>query len=116
MEPKILMIGRTQKVIDILLTELRKFGRDVIGTDSKETVEDILRNQPTDLVVMGAGLPEQVREEMTAFIHSIKPGLPVHLIQRTKDGGPSKMIPFTNEKAVEFKIEKTLGNKASNLL
>lgn len=32
MEPKILMVGRTQEVIDILIEELQKFERNVVGS------------------------------------------------------------------------------------
>ncbi|MDP7028535.1 MAG: hypothetical protein QF380_09070, partial [Candidatus Marinimicrobia bacterium] len=32
-EPKILMIGRTQAVIDILIEELKPFGRNVVGSN-----------------------------------------------------------------------------------
>jgi len=106
MEPKVLMIGRSQQVIDILTRELKNYGRDIIGTDNKEDVYDILKNQQIDLVVIGAGLPDEVRIDMKEFIISIKPGLPVHLIERTPDSNPTKMIEFVNQKVVEFKLSK----------
>ena len=106
MEPKLLMIGRSQQVIDILIKELKNYGRDIIGTDNKEKVYDILKNQQIDLVVIGAGLPDEVRTDMKEFIISIKPGLPVHLIERTPDSNPTKMIEFVNRKVAEFKLSK----------
>jgi DNA-binding NtrC family response regulator len=107
MEPKVLMIGRSQKVIDILITELRNYGRDIIGADNKEDVHDILRNHQIDLVVIGAGLPDEVRIDMKEFIISMKPGLPVNLIERTPDSNPKKMIEFVNQKVSEFKESQT---------
>ncbi len=106
MEPKVLMIGRSQQVIDILLGELKNYGRDIIGTDNEESVYNILKSHQIDLVVIGAGLQDDVRYEMKEFIISIKPGLPVHLIERTPDSNPTKMIEFVNQKVVEFKLSK----------
>jgi len=40
-EPKILMIGRTQAVIDILIEELKPFGRDVVGSNDKDIIKKI---------------------------------------------------------------------------
>ena len=51
---------------------------------------------------MGAGLSDQVREEMTDFIISIRPDLPVHLTERTCQSSPVKMIPFVNEQKKVF--------------
>ena len=106
MEPKVLMIGRSQKVIDVLIGELKNYGIDVIGVDNKEDVHDILKTHQIDLVVIGAGLPDEVRYEMKEFIISIKQGLPVHLIERTPDSNPAKMIEFVNQKVFEFKLSQ----------
>jgi hypothetical protein len=62
------MIGRSQKVIDILITELKNYSREIIDADNKEDVYDILKNQQIDLVVIGAGLPDEVRIDMKEFI------------------------------------------------
>jgi len=111
MEPKILMIGRRQEVVDILVDELKKFGRDIIGASEQEKIEKHLQTQNFDFVVIGAGLPDHQRDFITSFIESIKPGLPVYMIERKKDTKPFKLISFTNNKAVGFKIEKVIKKK-----
>jgi hypothetical protein len=103
MEPKVLLIGRSKQVIDILKNELKSYGRDIIGADNKEDVYKILRSHQIDLVVIGAGLPDEVRMEMKEFIISLRPGLPVNLIKRTPDSNPQKMIDFVNQKVAEFR-------------
>lgn len=106
MEPKILMIGRRQEVVDILVDELKKFGRDIVGATEQVKIEKHLQSQKFDFVVIGAGLPDHQRDFITSFIDSVKPGLPVYMIERKKDSEPFKLINFTNNKAVSFKIEK----------
>ena len=104
MEPKVLMIGRSQQVINVLLGELKNNGRKIIGTDNKNDVHDILKTHQIDLVVIGAGLVDEVRFDMKEFIISMKPGLPVHLIERTPDSNPTQMIEFINQKVIEYKL------------
>ena len=43
MEPKILMIGRRQEVVDILVDELKKFGRDIVGATEQVKIEKHLQ-------------------------------------------------------------------------
>jgi len=106
MEPKVLLIGRSQQLIDVLIGELRNFGRDITGADNKEDVHDILKSYQIDLVVIGAGLPDEVRFDMKEFIITMIPRLPVYLIERTPDSNPAKMIEFVNQKVVEFKLSQ----------
>ncbi len=107
MEPKVLMIGRSQQVVDILKSELKNYGRDIIGTENnKEAVYQILRSHQIDLVVIGAGLTDDVRMEMKEFIISLRPRLPVNLIKRTPDSSPQKMIEYVNQKVAEFNVTR----------
>ena len=46
---------------------------------------------------------------MGNLIEKLQPQIPVFMIKRTSDGNPAKMIGFTNEKAVLWKIEKIIG-------
>ncbi|UCH65419.1 MAG: hypothetical protein JSW63_12575 [Ignavibacterium sp.] len=104
MEPKVLLIGRSKQVVDILKSELKNYGRDIIGTENnKEAVYQILRSHQVDIVVIGAGLPDDVRMEIKEFIIALRPGLPVNLIKRTPDSNPQKMIDYVNQKVAEFK-------------
>lgn len=108
MEPKVLLIGRSKQVVDILKSELKNYGRDIISTENnKEAVYQILRSHQIDLVVIGAGLTDDIRMEMKEFIISLRPGLPVNLIKRTPDSSPQKMIDYVNQKVAEFKEART---------
>lgn len=114
MEPKILMIGRSQEVIDILIEELKPFGRNIVGSNNKDTIKELLEKENIDFVVIGAGLPDEVRDEMKEFLVSIISNLIVHLIERTEKGSPYKLIEFTNQKAVEWKVEQKLGKRQAD--
>lgn len=113
MEPKILMIGRRQEVVDILVEELRKYGRDIIGASEQDKIEKLVQTQNFDFVVVGAGLPDHQRDYLTSFIQAINPKLPVYMIERKVKSKPFKLISFTNNKAVGFKIDKVVKKKES---
>ena len=109
MEPKILIVGRNLDVMDILKSELSKFGRNIVSANSNELIAESLSNKDIDLIVVGAGLPDKTREEMRKKIMEIQPSVSLFMIERKKDSNPAKMIEFTNEKAVLWKIEQILG-------
>ncbi|MBL4625879.1 MAG: hypothetical protein JKY42_12180 [Flavobacteriales bacterium] len=109
MEPKILLIGRNLDVMEIIKVELAKFGRNIVYANSNELIQEHLNEGNIDLVVVGAGLPDETRTEMGNLIEKLQPQIPVFMIKRTSDGNPAKMIGFTNEKAVLWKIEKIIG-------
>ena len=103
-EPKFLLLGRLQTTLDIQAEELKRFGRDVIPTNSKDVIKKYLDSTQIDFIVMGAGLADPDREELVAFIRSIDADIPIHLLERTEDANPAKLIAFANEKAILFKI------------
>lgn len=109
MEPKILLVGRNLEVMEILKSELEKFDRNVETANSEELLDQKLRGTKFDFVVVGAGLPDQVRKDMGAFIKAKNDNLPIHMIERKQGGKPADMIDFTNEKAVMWKVEKIIG-------
>ena len=109
MEPKILMIGRTQEVIDTLISELKVFNRDVIGSNKKDIIRSILVKDKFDFAVIGAGLPDEDRNDMKDYLQSIDPKLNMHMVERTEKGSPFKLIEYINQKAVEWKVEQKLG-------
>ncbi|MFT4525945.1 MAG: PleD family two-component response regulator [Granulosicoccus sp.] len=111
MEPKILLIGRKQEVIDILAEELNMFGRDVRGSNDKLRITSILQNEPISFIVIGAGLPDEVREELAAYVTGIRPDVGIFLIAQTEKSSPYNMIEFTNRKAVEWKVEQKIGKR-----
>ncbi len=111
MEPKILLVGRNLDVMEVLQTELNKADRDVICANSEESISVLLKNENIDIVVIGAGLPDEVRNSLQELITNTSPDINLHLIERTKDSSPYKMIDFANEKAVMWKIQQLLGRK-----
>ena len=112
MEPKILVIGRKQEVIDVLVEELNMLGRDVRGAEEKTVITSILQNEHVNFVVIGAGLPDEIREEVAAYVTEIRPDVGIHLIERKESSSPYDMIDYTNRKAVEWKVGKKLGARS----
>ncbi|MCA9688802.1 MAG: CDGSH iron-sulfur domain-containing protein [Nannocystaceae bacterium] len=108
MEPRILIIGRLQEVIDPLVDALRKRGREVIGTDDRVRARAILEDRAIDLVVLGGGLPEPARQELEQLVRSIRPDTPVHLKER--EGGPEALIPY-----IESLVERVKRARAAEV-
>jgi sensor histidine kinase regulating citrate/malate metabolism len=58
MEPRILAIGRLQSTLDVLVEEWERYGRNVIASNSKERIKEIIETESIDFIVIGGGLPE----------------------------------------------------------
>ena len=109
MEPRILAIGRLQSTLDVLVEEWERYGRNVIASNSKERIKEILENDAVDFVVIGGGLPDDKREEMVVYIAAIAPGLDVYPIPRTEEAqGAYSFIPFLNNQAIMFKVRRAM--------
>lgn len=109
MEPRILAIGRLQSTLDVLVEEWERYGRNVIASNSKETIKEIIYTHSIDFVAIGGGLPDTEREEMVEYITAIDPSLEVHPIPRTKEPqGPYSFIPFLNNLAIMYKVRKAM--------
>lgn len=112
MEPTILLVGKIQPIMDILRDELnRNYGRDVISSSSKEHVEAQVKTGEIDLVILGAGFSDDVRDDMAEMIKSIAPQMTLYQVPRVGEKSPAKLIPLTNQKAVEWKFFKIMGKK-----
>ncbi|OJJ17920.1 hypothetical protein BKI52_29105 [marine bacterium AO1-C] len=109
MEPRILIIGRSTIVINILLQELQKFGRNVMGAAELPDIQRMLQFHNPDFIVVGNGLADKERDELLVSLLNIKADLKVHLVERQPKPSPYDLIEFTNKKAVEWKIEQKLG-------
>lgn len=108
MEPKILMIGRRQSVLDELQDILQQNGRRLwVSVNSKENIQRLIQLHAFDFVVMGAGLPAEERHAAVDFIESITPKIPVHLMPKEDSQGPKSMIAFTNQHAEQFKKKQS---------
>lgn len=110
MEPKILLVGRIAKIMEILAEELNtNCGRDVLSCASKAEVASHLKTQSFDLVILGAGFDDETRDDVAAMIADGHPELKVYLVPRVGEKNPAKLITTVNEQAIEWKFHKVLG-------
>ncbi len=112
MEPKVLIIGRRQEEIDVVVEELNMFGRDVRGSSEKHAVTTILQNEAINIVLIGAGLTDDLREEMAAYVTEIRPDVGIHLIKRVEGGSPFNMLGFVNKSVFDWKVNQRVGKSA----
>lgn len=107
MEPRILAIGRLQSTLDVLVEEWERYGRNVIASNSKERIKEIIETESIDFIVIGGGLPDEEREKMAGYISTIDSNIKVHPIPRTEEAmGPYSFIPFLNNLAIMHKVRK----------
>ena len=109
MEPRILVIGRLQTTLDIVVEEWERYGRNVIASNSKEKIKEIVETDSIDFIAIGGGLPDDEREEMVDYISTINSSISVHQIPRNEEAmGPYNFIPFLNNLAIMFKVRKAM--------
>ena len=109
MEPRILAIGRLQSTLDILVEEWERYGRNVIASNSKDRIKEIIETESIDFICIGGGLPDNEREAMVEYISNINSSIAVHPIPRTEEKmGPYNFIPFLNNLAIMHKVRKAM--------
>ena len=109
MEPRILAIGRLQSTLDILVEEWERYGRNVIASNSKDKIKEIIETASIDFICIGGGLPDNERDEMAEYISTINSSIQVHPTPRTADAmGPYNFIPFLNNLAIMHKVRKAM--------
>ena len=109
MEPRILAIGRLQSTLDVLVEEWERYGRNVIASNSKDRIKEIIETDSIDFITIGGGLPDNERDEMVEYIATINSSIKVHPIPRTKEAtGPYNFIPFLNNLAIMHKVRKAM--------
>ena len=109
MEPKILAIGRLQSTLDVLVEEWERYGRNVIASNSKDRIKEIIETESIDFICIGGGLPDNEREAMVEYISNINSSIAVHPIPRTEEKmRPYKFIPFLNNLAIMHKVRKAM--------
>jgi hypothetical protein len=109
MEPRILAIGRLQSTLDVLVEEWERYGRNVIASNSKDRIKEIIETNSIDFIAIGGGLPDEDREEMVNYISTINSNILVHPIPRTEQNmGPYNFIPFLNNLAIMFKVRRAM--------
>ena len=109
MEPRILAIGRLQSTLDVLVEEWERYGRNVIVSNSKDRIKEIMETESIDFICIGGGLPDDEREEMVDYISTVNSSISVHPIPRNEEAmGPYNFIPFLNNLAIMFKVRKAM--------
>ena len=109
MEPRILAIGRLQSTLDILVEEWERYGRNVIASNSKDRIKEIIETDSIDFICIGGGLPDNERDEMAEYISTINSSIQVHPIPRKAEAlGPYNFIPFLNNLAIMHKVRKAM--------
>ena len=109
MEPRILAIGRLQSTLDVLVEEWERYGRNVIASNSRDRIKEIIETESIDFICIGGGLPDNERDEMESYIATIDSKIKVHPIPRTEEKmGPYNFIPFLNNLAIMHKVRKAM--------
>ena len=86
---------------------MERYGRNVIASNSKERIKEIIETDSIDFIVIGGGLPDDEREKMVNYIAAMDSNIEVHPIPRTEEAmGPYSFIPFLNNLAIMFKVRK----------
>lgn len=104
MEPTILLIGKNLDTLEILKDELQKFKRTIFYANSLDSIASNLKNEKIDLIIVGAGLPDEIKNVMVALIQKNAPKIQLHIMERTPGINPTSMIPYTNEKAIMWRL------------
>jgi DNA-binding response OmpR family regulator len=111
MEPNILLIGRNLDTLEILKDELIKFNRNIVYANSEEQITSYLTNKKIDLIIVGAGLPTETRDELVVVIEKSAPEIELHIMQRTPGITPVSMVNHTNDKAIMWRLLNIRKNK-----
>ena len=83
--------------------------RNVIASNSKDIIKEIIETGSIDFICIGGGLPDNERDEMEVYISTINSNIKVHPIPRTEEAmGPYNFIPFLNNLAIMHKVHKAM--------
>jgi hypothetical protein len=96
MKPIVLLVGRLPNVVALITPELEDLPVEWLGAHDRDEVIRQLDAEPNiAVVVMGAGLDDQVRGELVGVIARRRPDLTIHLKERST--GPEGMAPFVRK-------------------
>ncbi|NNE55808.1 MAG: hypothetical protein HKN32_07305 [Flavobacteriales bacterium] len=89
-----LLLGRKAFVMEDLKTKILAEDVHLFGGTSLQEVKEVFAKQAVDIVIIGAGLPIEVRLEIIRFVFENSNSTTVHM--KDWDSGPAGMIPFVN--------------------
>ena len=87
--------------------ERRAIKESALGAGAREVY---LIEEPMAAAI-GAGLPDEQRDKLVAFMRSQNSNIPIRVFPRTDDASPAKFLHFVNDLAVIFKIHTATGLK-----
>jgi hypothetical protein len=67
-------------------------------------LSQILKTKKIDLIVVGAGLPNETIRLMLDMIERIAPKKELHVMEKTPGMTPVSMISYTNKKTIMWKL------------
>ncbi len=111
MEPNILLIGKNLDTLEILKDELGKFNRNIVYANSEKQITSYIAKGKLDLIIVGAGLPTETRDELVSVVEKIAPKIELHIMQRTPGITPASMVSYTNDKAIMWRLLNIRKNK-----
>ena len=94
MAKKVLLLGRTDTVLDSVTQQLDLSNVKLFGGTSLEDVQIIFEKESIDSVIMGAGIDLTVRLQIIQHIFTVSKGTAVHM--KDWNSGPDGMLPFVN--------------------
>ncbi|WP_347310080.1 hypothetical protein [Defluviimonas sp. SAOS-178_SWC] len=93
MKPVVLLIGKLPGIVGHLADELEDLPIRWLGAhDHGEVVRQLETEPEIACVIMGAGLPDDIRGDLVGIIAAVRPDLSIHLKDRAS--GPEGMAPF----------------------
>jgi hypothetical protein len=91
MTMNILLIGRTQAVIDDVVAQLQVPGIQLFGGTGIETVRSAFAGEEIDHVILGGGLDLETRLEIVQEVFHLSNSTTVHM---NSPSGPQSFLPF----------------------
>ncbi len=90
-----LLLGRKEILVEDVADHIQVEGVRLFSGTRIEDVRSVFREETVDIVVMGAGLPIDVRCEIVKEISRLSQTATIHL--KDRQSGPGGMLPFVNK-------------------
>lgn len=90
-ELRVVILGRTQPVLDDVIAEVSRPGLTITGSTDPQHLLDALTDVPVDLVVIGGGIDLDSRLALVREVFDRSADTTVHL---NSPSGPASFLPF----------------------
>lgn len=93
MKPVVLLVGKLPGIVGHLADDLEDLPIQWLGAhDHGEVVRQLESEPKISCVIMGAGLPDDIRGDLVGVIAAIRPDVSIHMKDRAS--GPDGMAGF----------------------